>query len=83
MNAVHATWAMLIAIACVFVTGLLLRWGWLNLLISIILGIGVAVMRVLYDPDPPAAPACVVFPLVFVGVSRLGAAVRRNRGNRK
>lgn len=70
-------YVLLAALGASSVVGLVIGRKSVNLLISLVFGIAIWVARIKYDPDPAALPGFVGYPLMCIGMNRLGGSLRR------
>lgn len=70
--------------ACAFVAsmvaGLVFRKLVIVHVIAIVLGLVFAIMKILYDPDPPALGGIIGFPLFFLLFARMANGIRSLTG---
>ena len=67
---------MVAAFAASVVVGVVTGRRSISLLLSLLFGVATALLRIKYDPGPAALPGLVGYPLMCMGLSRLGAFVR-------
>lgn len=70
-----ATWGFLLGAALSMLAGLLLRELAVIHGIAIVLSLIYAVVKIVYDPDPPALMAPIAFPLFFLLLARLAYGI--------
>lgn len=70
-------WTMLAAFAASIILGVVTTRRCISLLLSLLLGVVTALLRIRYDPGPAALPGLVGYPLMCMGLNRLGAFIRR------
>ena len=73
---ISSVWTMLADFAASITVGLVVARRSIGLLLSLVLGVVTSLVRIKYDPGPPALPGLVGYPLMCMGLNRLGAFVR-------